>query len=645
MRLQIGDTVLGNWTIRKVIGSGSFGTVYEVEREEFAQIQYEHTYKAAVKVISLPDEGNTDGMFLADEMTEENITEYYRGVAREIIDECNLMEQMKGDSHIVSYEDHLVETKEDGNGFTIYIRMELLTPLPSRLMQADLSENEVIKLGIDICKALETCQEHHVIHRDIKPENIFVTNLNRYKLGDFGIARVLNQSEMAMSKKGTQNYMAPEVYKGLQYDGTVDLYSLGLVMFRLLNHKRGPFLAPFPEHITMNDQEKALYRRLNGEALPDPGEASGDLAEIIRKACNYEPSMRYANPREMRKALELLYIEETEPTYTSPVKESVEAAVSPTGGHIPAEEMEEPTELNQTRSIFHMPSIEESQFVPEKQQEAELASPFQETASAKQLELKHENTAQTDTPKVESGTGDFIRDNRQDALGKEEQQVQKINQEEKPATNAKVQQAKKPRKFFGKKGWIVAMVLIVVAGTIYFVFNWMYDKKMSIMGDEEVGYLDVPEGEAYCEEDGRNQVEYSGLRYSIFPEEGGYQQGVICMYKVMPNTRYVIESSRVKYDGYFEQQDSVDEICRKIRSYLYNHDTETSYQKADYCIGDRFEGKRLYGEHTYDSFCDDFYILMDMDSVEKDIYILYFLYPYDYLFPEYFINTFRTNLD
>ena len=84
-----------------------------------------------------------------------------------------------------------------------------------------------------------------MIHRDIKPQNIFITSKGDYKLGDFGVARTMEKTMSGMSKKGTYNYMAPEVYHRVNTGLVSDQYSLGLVLYWLLNEKRMPFL-PLP---------------------------------------------------------------------------------------------------------------------------------------------------------------------------------------------------------------------------------------------------------------------------------------------------------------------------------------------------------------------------------------------------------------
>jgi serine/threonine-protein kinase len=182
--------------------------------------------------------------------------------------------------------------------------MELLTPLIDRMIEKRLDEKDVVKLGIDICKALEICHKKNIIHRDIKPQNIFVSDNGDFKLGDFGIARTMEKTMGEASRKGTVKYMAPEVYRGDRYDDRVDIYSLGIVMYYLLNGNRGPFLPAAPAVVTYNIENEASMRRIRGERFAPPAGADAQLAEIIMKACAYIPDRRYRTAEEMRAALE-----------------------------------------------------------------------------------------------------------------------------------------------------------------------------------------------------------------------------------------------------------------------------------------------------------------------------------------------------
>ena len=295
------EPLFGAWHITRLIGEGSFGKVFEIEREDFGK-----TYKSALKAITIPQNQSEIKNLSMSGMDSDSVTSYFNSLVENVAKEFELMSEMKGHSNIVSYEDHNVFKHEDGIGWDILIRMELLTPADSFFSENGIDNEKVIRLGIDLCKALEICQKHNVVHRDIKPSNIFVSANGDFKLGDFGVAKTIEQTTGEFSKKGTYNYMAPEVYKGESYGSSVDLYSVGIVMYRYLNNNRTPFLPQPPEMITYNKSEEALTRRMRGEELPPPVNASKELARIILKACSFEPENRYSSPAQLHRELEIL---------------------------------------------------------------------------------------------------------------------------------------------------------------------------------------------------------------------------------------------------------------------------------------------------------------------------------------------------
>ncbi len=298
---NIGDVVLYNWKLVKLLGEGSYGKVYEAHREDLSGI-----YKAAIKIIVIPKSNDEISSAVTEGMTAEAVSDYFRGFVEELSAEYTLMSKLKGNSSIVSYEDHAAIPHTGGIGWDIIIRMELLTPLLEIIKNGSISKESVIKLGLDMCDALELCRKNKIIHRDIKPENIFCSETGDYKLGDFGIARTIDRTMGGMSKKGTYTYMAPEVYREEPYGLTVDIYSLGIVMYRLLNNNRTPFLPPFPQPIRHMDREKALARRIGGEQIPPPVNDNGRLSKIVLKACSYDPEERYQTAAEMKRDLQTL---------------------------------------------------------------------------------------------------------------------------------------------------------------------------------------------------------------------------------------------------------------------------------------------------------------------------------------------------
>ena len=307
MEFSMGSVVLDGWKITRPLGEGSYGRVFEMERTEFGQ-----TYQAALKVITVPQSKAEIGSILSEGMSTPQAEAYFHGIVEELVHEFSIMFKLKGTANIVSCEDLRVLEHPDGVGWDILIRMELLHPLLPYVYEHPMARRDIIKLGIDICKALERCQRYNVIHRDIKPENIFISDSGDYKLGDFGIARTIERTTSGLSKKGTYSYMAPEVYAGKEYGFSVDTYSLGLVLYRMLNKNRGPFLPQPPEAITFASREQALTRRISGERLPRPFYGEGRLGEIVLKACAFDPKDRYSSPQQMRQELEAILYTQTD---------------------------------------------------------------------------------------------------------------------------------------------------------------------------------------------------------------------------------------------------------------------------------------------------------------------------------------------
>ena len=133
--------------------------------------------------------------------------------------------------------------------YDVYILMEYLTPLDDYIATHTLTVRDVVTLCKDVLTGLKACHENGIIHRDIKDDNIFVSENGGYKIGDFGVSKVLKDSTKAESLKGTPNYLAPEVYLGKAgYTISVDLYSLGMdsyIISILFAHIHSIFISLF----------------------------------------------------------------------------------------------------------------------------------------------------------------------------------------------------------------------------------------------------------------------------------------------------------------------------------------------------------------------------------------------------------------
>jgi molecular chaperone DnaK (HSP70) len=323
--------VLGNnwlgWTITEKIGSGAFGTVYSAKKEDDGCI-----YESAIKVIHIPQDESEVRELKNSGMDYQSICGFYQNVKKNLRNEIIVMEALRTAGNIVSIDDYKEVPSEDGIGWTMYIRMEKLTSL-SRYQETHLMQlDEIVNLGLDMCKALSCCEMKNIIHRDIKPDNVFVNEFGNFKLGDFGIARQLEKTQSVQSQKGTYQYMAPEVYRGESYNQTVDIYSLGIMLYRMLNDGRFPFAPASPQPLRPDDNERALSERMQGKKLPIPSVLKKfekkavnlhdtdmtDLSrfiDVVLKACSFQSTERYQNASEMGKDLQSCLIGKGYKTY------------------------------------------------------------------------------------------------------------------------------------------------------------------------------------------------------------------------------------------------------------------------------------------------------------------------------------------
>ena len=285
-----------HWTIEECLGHGSYGSVYLAVSDRGEP-------DCAVKIIRLPSSEAEAEAAAAEHPDPEERYAIFAEQAEGLLGEIRMMEQMKENPNVVRLLDHYIDHKEGELSWTIYLRMELLTPLPDYLILQEMTQDDVLALGIDLCGALEDFERFGLIHRDIKPENILIDEEGRYRLGDFGIARKMEQSTAGMSLRGTFSYMAPEIYHGRRYDYRADQYSLGLVLYRLMNNNRAPLLPTDQPIVSVKDREAALIKRMEGEALPRPEQASNAFGMIIRKACSYRPEDRFKSAALFREAL------------------------------------------------------------------------------------------------------------------------------------------------------------------------------------------------------------------------------------------------------------------------------------------------------------------------------------------------------
>lgn len=287
------------WRLERCIGKGSFGQVYEISRDIFGSVE-----RSALKVIPLPADNREIDKLRSQGYSLESIAQHFARCREDIAREYSLMAEVKGHPNIVYCDDFRDIPRPDGIGWDIHIKMELLQSL-FHVMPGYYSEALVIQLGKSMASALALCEKKGILHRDIKPENVFYSPSGEFKLGDFGVAKLIRRSGFGTTI-GTFDYMAPEVYSNRPYGPSADLYSLGVLLYWAMNGRRIPFLPEGVDIPTAAQKEQAWKRRMDGEAIPLPACGSPELVQIVMTACAYHPGDRYPSAAHLLQALQRL---------------------------------------------------------------------------------------------------------------------------------------------------------------------------------------------------------------------------------------------------------------------------------------------------------------------------------------------------
>lgn len=204
---------------------------------------------------------------------------------------------------------------------TVYILEKYCTPLEQVVSINDLSKKELLKIAIDLCEAVQEVISHGVFHLDLKPKNIFISDGNKVILGDFGLSLLAGGLARNRSVRGTPEYMAPEVYQEHHCSECSEIYSIGLIVYYLLNERKLPFV----EDVTNSKQrELATYKRLAGTdfpALSISPRIDDKINSFIKDACSYKSESRTKSISDLKSGL--VEIAQQMEDYDESVKNSV----------------------------------------------------------------------------------------------------------------------------------------------------------------------------------------------------------------------------------------------------------------------------------------------------------------------------------
>jgi eukaryotic-like serine/threonine-protein kinase len=260
---------IGGFRLQRLIGQGGMAAVFLAERAEA-----DFTQRAAVKLLQR-------GMFSA---LEQRLFRRERQ-ALAMLSHPNIAQLIDG-GVTASGIAYLAMEYIDGERLTQYVNAHRLD-VTARL-----------RLFVTVCRAVDAAHHALIVHRDIKPANILVTAEGIVKLLDFGIAKLLEHDRETPTQTGlaplTPEYAAPEQFDGRPITTATDVYALGVLLHELLLGER-------PSHDAQSlPSQRVAALHSDPATLPLPPtqlrrQLKGDLDNIISKASESEPALRYAN--------------------------------------------------------------------------------------------------------------------------------------------------------------------------------------------------------------------------------------------------------------------------------------------------------------------------------------------------------------
>ncbi|MCP4692538.1 MAG: serine/threonine protein kinase, partial [Desulfobacterales bacterium] len=179
-----------------------------------------------------------------------------------------------GEDHDLAY---IIMEYLNGVELTKYTKKSKLLPM-----------RKIVGFMADVAEALGYAHERGIVHRDIKPANVMLLESGVVKITDFGIARILASSQTRTGVvKGTPHYMSPEQFSGRKVDGRSDIFSLGVMMFKLLT-------GAYPFH---GDSPAVLMHAIIKKPHPDPRSINPKIykpiVSVIDKALEKDRENRY----------------------------------------------------------------------------------------------------------------------------------------------------------------------------------------------------------------------------------------------------------------------------------------------------------------------------------------------------------------
>lgn len=242
-----------------------------------------------LKVISIPASSvQLDALLVSGAyQSREQVTAYFAQVTKDVENEVDILDRLAKMEGFVTYEGFQIVENETSSGYDIYLLGTYKHNLERHFRKYPMTHLSAVNLGLDVCAALAVCRQAGFLYADLKPGNIFITEDNRYRIGDLGFLPIIGLKYASLPDRYRSSYTAPELADPLApITPGIDIYAIGLILYQAFNGGVLPFNGAAPQ-----------------EPLPSPLYADYEMSEIILKACAPDPADRWEDPIKMGQAL------------------------------------------------------------------------------------------------------------------------------------------------------------------------------------------------------------------------------------------------------------------------------------------------------------------------------------------------------
>ena len=245
--------------------------------------------KYIIKVVSVPASGRElDALLLTGAFSSrEDACAYFLDKAQDIVKEAELLTKLSSLEGFVPYKEWGIMESTERIGYEVHLAGDYRLSLERFFRRHAMTHLKAINLGLDLCAALAVCRRLGYLYVALKPSNVFVSHDQEYRIGDLGFVSMSALAYTSLPDKYRSVYTPPEITDAYsELNTTMDTYAAGLILYQAYNNGLLPFEAAMPE-----------------EPLPPPLHADAEMAQIILKACAYDPAQRWQDPVEMGQAI------------------------------------------------------------------------------------------------------------------------------------------------------------------------------------------------------------------------------------------------------------------------------------------------------------------------------------------------------